>query len=39
VSDKEHVEIIRLYVEENLGMTKIGEKMGALREDHYGSRA
>jgi len=28
VSDKEHVEIIRLYVEENLGMTKIGEKIG-----------
>lgn len=27
VSDKEHIEIIRLYVEENLGMTKIGEKM------------
>lgn len=28
VSDKEHVEIIRLYVEENFGMTKIGEKIG-----------
>jgi len=28
VSDKEHVEIIRLYVEENLGMTKIAEQIG-----------
>ena len=28
VSDKEHVEIIRLYVEENLGMTKIATQIG-----------
>jgi len=37
VSDREHVEIIRLYVEENLGMTKIGEKIkrsGKTTMDH-----
>lgn len=28
LSDREHTEIIRLYVEENLGMTKIAEKLG-----------
>lgn len=28
LSDREHAEIIRLYVEENLGMTRIGEKIG-----------
>jgi len=28
VSDKEHVEIIRLYAEENIGMTKIAEQVG-----------
>ena len=28
VGDKEHVEIVRLYVEENLGYVQIGEKLG-----------
>jgi len=28
VSDREHVEIIRLFIEENLGYVKIGEKTG-----------
>jgi len=28
VSDKEHAEIIRLYIEENLGMPKVANKVG-----------
>jgi hypothetical protein len=28
VSDKEHVEMIRLYIEENLGLNKIAEMLG-----------
>jgi len=28
VSDLEHIEIVRLYIEENLGFVKIGEKIG-----------
>ncbi len=28
VGDKEHAEIIRLYVEEGLGMNKIAEQIG-----------